>query len=186
MEIDNLSLDELKKIDTTTLPERERKLLKKRKKFLKKQNRREEDNRVIINNEEKRKKKTFITYSIILVVSLFAGYFLYSTVKSPTGNVVENFELTGETKEFTMTARQWKFIPNTITIDQGDKVILNIKSVDVTHGFAVPQFGIDARLIPGKNARVEFVADKKGSFPFVCSVVCGAGHSGMRGKIVVE
>ncbi|MFA6533276.1 MAG: hypothetical protein WCT22_04760, partial [Patescibacteria group bacterium] len=40
-------------------------------------------------------------------------------------------------KEFTMTAKQWAFDPAIITVKQGDKVKINIKSIDVTHGFAI-------------------------------------------------
>jgi len=186
MEIDNLSLDELQKIDSTTLPERERKLLKKRKKFLKKQIRREEESKVTMEDDKKEKRKKLKTYLVVLLVSVIIGYFLYSFVTSPAGDAVEDFELTGETKEITMTAKQWNFVPSTITVNQGDKVILNIKSIDVSHGFAVPQFGIDALLTPGNNVNVEFIANKKGSFPFICSVACGAGHGTMRGKVVVK
>jgi len=186
MEIDNLSLDELKKIDSTTLPEGERKLLKKRKKFLKKQIRRGEKNKIIMVAEKKGKRKKLITYFIILLVSVIIGYFLYSTVTSLTGNAVEDFELTGETKEITMVAKKWNFVPNTVTVNQGDKVILNINSVDVAHGIALPQFNIEETLVPGKSVKLEFIADKKGKFQFICSIYCGSGHGSMRGKIVVK
>ncbi|MCH8840000.1 MAG: cupredoxin domain-containing protein, partial [Planctomycetes bacterium] len=77
--------------------------------------------------------------------------------------------------------RQWNFDPDNITVNEGDTVILNINSIDVTHGFAIQAFGINERLSPGNTVRVEFVADRKGSFSFFCTVQCGAGHTGMRG-----
>ena len=89
-------------------------------------------------------------------------------------------------KEFDITAKKFEFIPSTITVNQGDKVRLNIKSVDVTHGFAISEFGISENLRPGKTVTVEFTADKKGEYTFFCSVYCGGGHSGMRGKLIVE
>lgn len=85
-----------------------------------------------------------------------------------------------------MTASQWKFEPNTITVNQGDTVRLQIKNIDVTHGFSLPAFGVNKQLDAGKTTTVEFVADKKGTFTFACSVFCGAGHSSMTGKMVVE
>ncbi len=93
---------------------------------------------------------------------------------------------TRSVEEFQMTASQWKFEPNAITVKQGDTVRLQIKSIDVTHGFNLPAFGVNEQLDAGKTATIEFVADKKGTFAFSCSVVCGAGHSGMAGKLVVE
>ena len=89
-------------------------------------------------------------------------------------------------KDFTITARQWQFDPSTITVQQGDMVKLSIQSMDVTHGFSLSAFGINEQLSPGKTVNIEFVADKKGTFPFACSVVCGSGHTGMRGTLVVE
>ncbi len=94
--------------------------------------------------------------------------------------------VSGETKEFNILAKQWQFSPGEIEVNKGDKVILNIKSIDVTHGVAIPNFGINEVLSPGKEVRIEFIADKEGTFYFSCSVSCGAGHSGMRGKIVVN
>ena len=89
-------------------------------------------------------------------------------------------------KEFSITAKQWQFSPDTIEVNEGDTVILNIKSIDVSHGIAIPNFGIDEFLSPGNEVRIEFIANKKGTFSFFCSVSCGVGHSGMRGKIIVN
>jgi len=91
-----------------------------------------------------------------------------------------------ETKEFLITAKQWDFSPSTITVNEGDKVILNIQSVDVTHGFVITAFGVSERLSPGNTVTVEFTANQKGSFSFFCNVVCGTGHSGMNGVLIVN
>ena len=89
-------------------------------------------------------------------------------------------------KEFDMAARQWEFEPSTITVNEGDTVRLNIKSEDVTHGFAISEFDVNERISPGQTTKVEFVADKKGEYTFFCSVPCGSGHGGMRGKLIVK
>ena len=89
-------------------------------------------------------------------------------------------------KEIDVTARQWEFSPNPIEVNKGDTVRLKIKSLDVTHGFALPTFGVSEQLQPGREVVVEFVADKEGSFSFLCTVPCGQGHSNMRGTLVVS
>jgi|SRR3989338_102840 len=91
-----------------------------------------------------------------------------------------------EVKEFTMTAKRWEFEPEVIRVNEGDTVRLFIKSIDVAHGFAVPDFGVNERLNPGQTVKVEFVADKTGIFTFFCSVQCGSGHSSMNGQLIVE
>lgn len=90
------------------------------------------------------------------------------------------------TREVTMTAKQFEFSPATITVNQGDTVKLNVKSTDVTHGFAIPDFDVNMTLSPGKISTTQFVASKKGTFRFFCSIVCGSGHSGMDGTLVVQ
>ena len=89
-------------------------------------------------------------------------------------------------KEFRIIARQWEYIPETIEVNQGDRVRLVITSVDVTHGYAIPSYGINKRLVPGRETIIEFTADKKGTFTPYCTVQCGAGHSTMRGTLIVN
>ena len=89
-------------------------------------------------------------------------------------------------KEFAMTAKQFQFEPATIEVSKGDKVKLVVTSVDVPHGFSIPEYGINERLDPGKPVTIEFTADKQGSFTAFCSVFCGSGHSNMKGKIIVR
>ena len=95
-----------------------------------------------------------------------------------------------EVKEFAITAKQFDFTPSTITVKEGDEVRFVITTLDSGigsgHGFSLAAFGVNERLQPGKTTTVEFTADKKGTFSFFCSVVCGSGHGGMNGKLVVE
>jgi cytochrome c oxidase subunit II len=92
----------------------------------------------------------------------------------------------GRIKEFSIIAKQWAFEPSTIRVDKGDMVKLSIQSVDVKHGIALPDFGINSRLDPGLTTLIEFVADKTGTFTFFCSVQCGSGHGAMRGSLIVK
>lgn len=85
-----------------------------------------------------------------------------------------------------VTAKKYEFTPRVITVKQGDHVKLVITATDHDHGFALAQFGIEARLPKGVPTTVEFTADKAGSFPFKCSVMCGIGHGRMKGTLVVQ
>jgi len=92
----------------------------------------------------------------------------------------------GVVKEFKMTAKQFAFDPATIEVNKGDKVRLVVTSTDVPHGIAIPEYGINERLDVGKPVTIEFTADKQGTFTAFCSVICGAGHKDMKGKIIVK
>lgn len=128
-----------------------------------------------------------LTGLIIVGLLIVGGVFVFNQKKL----VIKQESTTTTTttnpvKEFTVTAKSWAFDPAIITVKQGDKVKLKIKSIDVTHGFALPDFDVKIDLVPNKEETVEFTADKKGEFSFFCSVFCGEGHSGMKGKLVVE
>ena len=135
--------------------------------------------------------KTVIIVAIALVV-VFAGIYLYSNNNGESnlsGETVQDIgsqTTSGEIKEFTMIAKQWNFEPNSITVNQGDLVKLSITSIDVAHGIAIPDYRIDKYLSPGQTVNIEFTADRKGTFPFACSVSCGVGHRGMTGKLIVN
>ena len=85
-----------------------------------------------------------------------------------------------------MTAKKYEFNPATITVKQGQHVKLVITATDRDHGFKIADFNVEQRLPKGVPTTVEFTADKMGTFPFECSVVCGFGHHKMKGKLVVE
>lgn len=69
----------------------------------------------------------------------------------------------------------------------GDTVVFRVKSGDVIHGFSIPALGIDAvEVEPGHLEMVRVEADRAGSFPFLCTTVCGDGHEDMSGVLTVE
>ena len=123
---------------------------------------------------------------VLLVGVVLGSGCAQKETESATATAVLETAATGEVKEFTMTAKNWDFSPSTIMVHQGDTVKLHIKSIDVPHGFILPDFGINQDLPPGKTVDVEFVADKAGTFPFRCSVFCGSGHREMIGQLVVQ
>jgi cytochrome c oxidase subunit II len=91
-----------------------------------------------------------------------------------------------DVKDIDITASRFQFDPATITVAQGDRVRLHLHSIDRAHAFAIKAFRVKA-LIPraGEAVTVEFVADRAGSFDFTCAEYCGAGHSGMKGRLTV-
>lgn len=124
----------------------------------------------------------FLVGIVALIVVLF---FIFSSGGSNPVKTNTNSG-TGQIKEFNMTAKQFEFIPNKITVNVGDTVILHITSTDVAHGIAIPQFGVSQQLPPGQEETVQFVADKAGTYTFYCNVFCGSGHRSMIGSLVVQ
>ncbi len=114
-----------------------------------------------------------------------------SSTAPPAGSVqpppINASNLTGpQTVEVNMTASQYSFAPSEIRVNQGDTLVIKVRSVDVEHGLSIPKLGVSVNLKPNVEQTVTIKADAKGTFPFTCSVFCGSGHSQMKGSIIVE
>jgi cytochrome c oxidase subunit II len=79
-----------------------------------------------------------------------------------------------------------QYSPSQIEVQKGEKVRLQLKSMDVTHGFAIDELGIAREVSPGPPTIVEFTPTKAGSFAYYCVVRCGKNHKQMRGTLVVK
>ena len=78
--------------------------------------------------------------------------------------------------------------PRKITVPLGKEVKILIRNIEtVTHGFAIPDFGVAVPEIKAGEVRVvKFTPDKRGTFPFMCTVWCSEHHLNMRGELIVE
>lgn len=92
---------------------------------------------------------------------------------------------TPEPRIVKMTAKKYSFEPSTITVVRGRPVRIEATALDHSHGIEIKEFGVKTRLEKGKTTVVEFTPDRTGEFEFKCSVFCGLGHHGMKGKLVV-
>jgi cytochrome c oxidase subunit 2 len=84
-----------------------------------------------------------------------------------------------------VTASQFKYEPETITIKKGEPVVLEFHSVDRKHGFKLGALDLHADINPGEVTRIAFTPDKVGRFVFACDNFCGSGHEEMDGTLVV-
>ena len=71
-----------------------------------------------------------------------------------------------------------------LPIDRPVKVLL--RSKDVLHDFAVPQFRVKMDLVPGMVTYVWFTPTRTGKFDILCMELCGIAHYTMRGYVVVD
>jgi cytochrome c oxidase subunit 2 len=75
--------------------------------------------------------------------------------------------------------------PPTLVVPLGEKVLYTIHANDVDHGFWIPAFMIQIQALPGVTNHIEFAAQKLGTFPGRCNILCGRNHSQMLFKIKV-
>jgi len=69
--------------------------------------------------------------------------------------------------------------PPTLYVPLGERVRYSITSNDVVHGFWIPAFMIQIQNLPGVTNHLEFTANKLGTFPGRCNILCGRNHSQM-------
>ncbi len=83
-------------------------------------------------------------------------------------------------------AFQYGFAPDPLVVRAGERVRLNVTSLDVAHGVMIPEVDFAADMPTGRRKPAEFIAPTEpGEYPVFCSVFCGPGHGDMTGRLVV-
>jgi cytochrome c oxidase subunit 2 len=72
-----------------------------------------------------------------------------------------------------------------LPVDRPVKLYLRSKDTDVIHSFWVPEFSQKQDLLPGMTTTVVITPDRVGTYPVVCTELCGLGHSVMRTTAIV-
>jgi cytochrome c oxidase subunit II len=87
-----------------------------------------------------------------------------------------------------VVAERFAFAPSEIVVEEGTVVEIQLRSDDTNHGFRIK--GTSTNVVIPKRGRgtmtVTFEATTAGRYTFECSKMCGAGHSMMKGAIVVK
>jgi cytochrome c oxidase subunit 2 len=65
-------------------------------------------------------------------------------------------------------------------------VIIELSSKDVIHNFALVHMRIAQDAIPGSLIPMWFKPIKTGTYEIICGQLCGLGHYGMKGTLVVD
>jgi heme/copper-type cytochrome/quinol oxidase subunit 2 len=102
-----------------------------------------------------------------------------------------------------VTAKKYEYSPDPIHVKSGSKIQLKITAADHDHGFSISTVADDSnsngseglvlispqecwQLKKGETTTIEFVAQTPGTYSFKCCHVCGLGHRGMKGQLVVD
>ena len=74
---------------------------------------------------------------------------------------------------------------STLRLPIGRPVKLTLHSKDVIHSFWVPEFSQKQDVVPGITTTLVITPDKLGTFPVICTELCGLGHALMRSSTTV-
>lgn len=87
-----------------------------------------------------------------------------------------------------VTAERFSFTPSEVSVTPGTEIEFQLRSEDTAHGFRILGQSVDIA-IPKRGrgiATVTFTPPEPGTYVFECSRMCGAGHSFMRGTVIVR
>jgi cytochrome c oxidase subunit 2 len=73
----------------------------------------------------------------------------------------------------------------TLRLPVNRSIELSFRALDVIHSFWVPEFGQKQDTVPGLNTHLHITPDKIGTYPVICTELCGLGHATMRTTAIV-
>ena len=73
----------------------------------------------------------------------------------------------------------------TLRLPVGRSVLFRFTSKDVIHSFWVPEFGQKQDTVPGLHPTLHVTPTRTGTFPVICTELCGLGHATMRSTVIV-
>jgi cytochrome c oxidase subunit 2 len=125
-----------------------------------------------------------------MVVLMCAGFTRRSLLVALTVVFVSSTEAGGgqPAQVVNILAERFSFTPSEFKIRAGVPVEIRLRSDDTDHGFRILGTNINVTIPKrGKGVRsVTFEPPDTGRYAFECSKLCGAGHSFMRGTLIVE
>lgn len=105
-------------------------------------------------------------------------------------------------RQLTIKARKYAYEPAVLEVNRGDRVRIRLMAEDVTHGFYLEGYDLDAKVRPQdpsfwlrhpsrhedyqETQEISFVANRAGKFHYRCSVTCGYMHPFMQGELIVR
>jgi cytochrome c oxidase subunit II len=125
---------------------------------------------------------TAIPAVLVVAMSVFSGIVLIQ---------IENAE---NPRRIEVVAQQfaWRFHDPELDRSSGELVLrvdepveLILTSRDVIHSFWVPEFRMKQDAVQGIETRTVITPTKEGSYPVICTELCGLGHAAMRARVRV-
>ena len=133
-----------------------------------------------------------ILFSIFLIACSSGNNTGYAIVDNSQPEVNSNSaEGTSAAKTFKISGENFKFFMDgkenpDLTVNQGDNVRIEFTSGQGFHDFVIDELNARTeRVNDDSSTSVEFIADKKGTFEYYCSV--GTHRQiGMKGKFIIQ
>ncbi len=133
---------------------------------------------------------TAIPAALLLGLVSYSFVVLHNNEKQPAGVPEVQIGVTGQQffwdYEYSSSVTGGKPLKSyQLYLPEGYTVYFNLHSKDVIHAFWIPAFRLQEDVVPGITTHYRVTPDRLGTYPVVCNLLCGSGHSLMRSAVHV-
>ena len=107
------------------------------------------------------------------------------TIKAEGKQWVWQFQYPSDAK-FKLSDGKYLTAAEELHIPVGQKIKIELSSVDVIHAFYVPKIGGQKDAVPGRTTTMWIQADRPGTYSGQCIEFCGTGHADMLITVVAQ
>lgn len=122
---------------------------------------------------------------LVLILLIWGLVFLARVDAAPAGQPLQ-VEVQGEQWQWNYVYPQYgNASSNILELPVNRPVKFTLSSVDVTHGFWIPNFAIKEDANPGVVTHIFVTPTRLGTYPVRCAELCGLYHAYMEGQLHV-
>jgi cytochrome c oxidase subunit 2 len=145
----------------------------------------EEDGKPIHGNTMLEIIWTAVPTALVVAIGVFSAVVLVKNEDNADGRPVINVKGWQFAWEFQYPELGDVYVGE-LHVAVGTPIELKLQSPDVIHSFWVPEWSVKQDVVPGTVQHLLVTPTKVGTFPIVCTELCGLGHSTMRNRVIVQ
>ncbi len=127
---------------------------------------------------------TAIPAILVTAISVISGVVLVQNDRPDKGHM--NVDVLARQFAWTFTYPDHQNLTSAqLRLPLGRSVELHFDAADVIHSFWVPEFGQKQDAVPGQDTKLVITPTKLGTYPVICTELCGLGHALMRTSAIV-
>lgn len=127
---------------------------------------------------------TAIPFALVTSMAIISAVVLARNDR--TGSDPLRIDVTAQQFAWTFKYPQQKGLTtNVLRLPINRPARFTLRALDVIHSFWVPEFGQKQDAVPGIATNVTVTPNRIGTYPIICTELCGLGHAVMRSNVVV-
>ena len=127
---------------------------------------------------------TAVPAILVTAIAVISGIVLVKNDRAGTNHL--NVDVTARQFAWTFSyPGQGNLTSAQLRLPVGRSTELHLTALDVIHSFWVPEFGQKQDALPGQDTKVVITPTKVGTYPVICTELCGLGHALMRTTAIV-